>query len=96
LRSTPRDVRDGDARPEARTLRAAIAFGLRRGHLYGARALGAGLDFERNALAAGEAIEIEGSDEAAAVEEVFFAVFGGNESEAAIGYDLLDGSCGHN
>jgi hypothetical protein len=88
-------LRGGDARPEARTLRAAIALGLSRGHLNGARALGAGLDFERDALAAGEAIEIEGSDEAAAVEEVFLAVFGGNEPEAAIGNDLLNGSCGH-
>ena len=64
-------------------------------HLYGARALGIGLDFERDTLAANKAIEIEGSDEAAAVEEVFLPVFGCDEPEAAVAYDLLDCTGGH-
>jgi hypothetical protein len=62
---------------------------------YGARALGAGFDLERDALAALEAVEIEGSLEAATVEEVFLPVFGGDEAKAAIGDDLLDGTGGH-
>jgi hypothetical protein len=29
------------------------------------------------------------------MEEVFLRILGGDEAEAAIGDDLLDGSCGH-
>ena len=63
--------------------------------LNGARALGAGFDFERDALAAGKAVEIEGSDEAATMEEVFLPIFSSDKSESAVGYDLLDGPGGH-
>jgi hypothetical protein len=88
----------GERRGEARAIdaRAAIASsGLGRGYLNGARALGARLDFERDTLAADEAVEVEGSQEAATMEEVFLAIFGGDESEAALGDDLLDSTGGH-
>jgi hypothetical protein len=51
--------------------------------------------FERDALAAGEAVEVEGGLEAATMEEVFLAIFGGDKAEAAIGNDLLNGTGGH-
>ena len=63
--------------------------------LNGARALGAGFDFERDALAAGKAIEIEGSDEAATMEEVFLTILSSDEAESAVCYDLLNGPGGH-
>jgi hypothetical protein len=69
--------------------------GLGRANLDGARALGAGLDFERDTLAPDEAIEVERGYEAATVEEVFFPVFGCNEAETAVANDLLDCTGGH-
>ena len=36
-----------------------------------------------------------GAIEAAAMEEVFLLILGGDEAEAAIGDDLLDGTGGH-
>jgi hypothetical protein len=69
--------------------------GLGRANLYGARALGAGLDFERDTLAADKAIEVERGYEAAAVEEVFLTVLGCNEAETAVANDLLDCTGGH-
>src|SRR5262245_46567219 len=59
------------------------------------RALGAGLDLELDLLAAIEAIEVERRIEAAAMEEVLLGVVSGDEAEAALGDDLLDGSGGH-
>src|SRR4029077_19454680 len=64
-------------------------------HLCGARALGARFDLERHALAAGKAFEVKRGVEAVAVEEVFLRILGNDEAEAAIGYDLLDGTGGH-
>src|SRR4029079_2179131 len=64
-------------------------------HLAGARALGALLDLELDPLATREAIEIERGIEAVAMEEVFLRVLSGDEAEAAIGNDLLDGTGGH-
>ena len=60
-----------------------------------ARALGALLDIERDALAAVEAIEVQGRVQLVAVEEVVLAVLGGDETETAVSNDLLDGACGH-
>ena len=54
-------------------------------HLSGARALGARLDLEVDPLAAVEAVEVEGRAERVAMEEVFLAVLGGDEAEAAVG-----------
>jgi hypothetical protein len=60
-----------------------------------ASALGALLDIELDLLAAGETIEVQGSSQAVAMEEVFLPILGGDEAEAAIGDDLLDGTGGH-
>src|SRR5713101_868208 len=57
-----------------------------------ARPLRAGLDLERNLFATHEGVEIL---DAGAVEEVFLAVLGCDEAEAAIRHQLLDGSCSH-
>ena len=46
-------------------------------------------------LSADEAIEVERGVEAAAMEEVFLLILGGDEAEAAVGDDLLDGTGGH-
>ena len=46
-------------------------------------------------LAAHEAVEISGSLELVAVEEVLLAIRGGDEAEAAFRDELLDRSCGH-
>ena len=87
----------GVPRPEAMNARAAnVSGGLGCADLNGARALGAGLDFERDALAAGEAIEIERGDEAATMEEVFLPILGSDKAEPTVGNDLLDGPGGHN
>ena len=64
-------------------------------HVIGARALGALLDVELDALAADQAVEVERRIEAAAMEEVFLLILGGDEAEAAIGDDLLDSTGGH-
>src|SRR4029078_10548467 len=64
-------------------------------HLFRARALWARLDLERHLLAADQAVEVEGRVEGAAMEEVFLLILGGDEAEAAVGDDLLDGTGGH-
>jgi hypothetical protein len=69
--------------------------GLGRANLYGARALGAGFDLERDTLAADKAIEIERGYEATTVEEVFLPVFDCNEAETAVADDLLNCTGGH-
>src|SRR3954452_14848059 len=58
-------------------------------------ALGILLDLELDLLAAGEPVEVERPGERAAVEEVFLAVVGSDEPEAALGDKLLDSSGGH-
>jgi hypothetical protein len=58
-------------------------------------ALGALLDLELDLLTAHEAIEVEGRVDAAPMEEILLRIIGGNEAEAAIGDDLLDGSARH-
>ena len=76
-----------------------LAWGRHRGgpghlggsHLICARALGARLDLELNSLSADEPIKVERGVEAAAMEEVLLLVLGGDEAEAAVGDDLLDG-----
>src|SRR4051794_39246888 len=60
-----------------------------------ARTLGARLDLELDALTPGEAVEVQGGVEGAAMEEVFLRILGDDEAEAAIGDDLLDGTGGH-
>jgi len=73
----------------------------RQGSVLGGRDLasagtaGAGLNLEVHLLATDEAIELKGAIEPVTVEEVLLAVLGGNEAEAAVGDDLLDGTCGH-
>ena len=57
--------------------------------------LGALLDLELDLLTADEAIEVKRGVEAAAMEEVFLRILSGDEAEAAVGDDLLDGSGGH-
>ena len=64
-------------------------------HVRGARALGALLDIELDALSADQTVEVERGVEPAAMEEVLLRILGGDEAEAAIGNDLLDGSGGH-
>jgi hypothetical protein len=66
-----------------------------RAHRAGTEALGVLLDREVDLLPAAQAIEVEGCVEGAAVEEVLLLVLGGDESEAAVGNDALDGSGGH-
>jgi hypothetical protein len=60
-----------------------------------ARALRALLDLELDLLSAGQAVEVERGVEAAAMEEVLLRIVRGDEAEAAIGDDLLDGTGGH-
>ncbi len=79
--------------PWVRTRRARPELG--GAHVIGARALGALLDVELDALAADQAVEVERRIEAAAMEEVFLLILGGDEAEAAIGDDLLDSTGGH-
>ena len=57
--------------------------------------LGALLDLELDLLTADEAIEVKRGVEAAAMEEIFLRILCGDEAEAAVGDDLLDGSGGH-
>src|SRR6266545_5540688 len=64
-------------------------------HVDRAGALRICFDLELDALAADEAVEVDRGVEAAAMEEVFLLVLRSDEAEAAIGYDLLDGSGGH-
>jgi hypothetical protein len=59
------------------------------------RALGALLDLELDALAAGEAVEVEGRVEAVAVEEVLLRTIVSDEAESAVCDDALDGTGGH-
>jgi len=61
----------------------------------GARALGALLDVELDLLTAGQAVEIEGHVERAAMEEILLAILGGDKAKSAVGNDLLDCSGGH-
>jgi hypothetical protein len=58
-------------------------------------ALGALLDVELDTLAATEAVKVEGRLEAVAVEEIFLLTVVGDEAEAAIRDDALDGTGGH-
>jgi len=64
-------------------------------NLGGSGTLGALLDLELDLLAALEAVEVERGIEGAAMEEVLLRVLGGDESEAAVSDDLLDGTGGH-
>jgi hypothetical protein len=64
-------------------------------NLLGLRALGALTDLELDLLTAGEAIEIRGALQLVAMEEVFLAIFRGDETEATIRDELLDGTGGH-
>jgi hypothetical protein len=61
----------------------------------GPRSLGAGLDLERHPLSADEAVEVEGSIERVAMEEVVLRILGGDEAETAISDDLFDSTRGH-
>src|SRR6266480_1910281 len=58
-----------------------------------ARALGAGLDLERNLLATHEGVEVAVG--AALVEEELLPVLCGDESKSALRNDLLDGASRH-
>src|SRR5688572_4332227 len=69
--------------------------GLGGAHVVSARALGALLDVKDDGLAADKAVEIERGIKPTAMEEVFLLILGGDEAEAAIGDDLLDGTGGH-
>jgi hypothetical protein len=69
---------------------------LGRANVLGARTLGALGNLELDLLTADEAVKIERGVEPAAVEEIFLRILGGDEAEAAIGNDLLDGTGGHN
>src|SRR4051812_39309426 len=57
--------------------------------------LGILLDLELDLLTTREPVEVERSGERTAVEEVFLAVVCGDEAEATLGDELLDGSGGH-
>src|SRR3989338_3124494 len=81
------------AYPGARALGSGSVLGGR--DLAGAGTARAGLDLEVDLLATYEAIELQGAIEPVTVEEVLLAVLGRDEAEAAVGYDLLDGACGH-
>ena len=59
------------------------------------RALLARLDFELDRLAAIQAVEVQVRLQPRAVEEVFRAVLGGYEAEAAVANQLLDRPKGH-
>ena len=72
-----------------------VGFVLGGVHVFGARTLGTLGDIELDALAALQAVEVEGCIEPAAMEEVFLPILGGDEAEAAIGDDLLDCTGGH-
>jgi hypothetical protein len=61
-------------------------------NLGGAGALVAALHFKAHALVGGQCVEVQRTVDAAAMEEVFLSIFCGNEAEAAIGNDLLDGT----
>src|SRR6266540_6001798 len=63
--------------------------------LAGAGTARAGLDLEVDLLATDEAIELKGAIEPVTVEEVLLAVLGSDEAKAAVGDNLLDGTCGH-
>src|SRR3954453_6733604 len=95
-----RRVRSIDRDPSGRWL-ATRAMAGRRGRLgrrvnsVRARTLGALLDLELDLLTADEAVEVQRVVEGAAVEEVFLRILGGDEAEAAVGDDLLDGTGGH-
>src|SRR5947209_20294018 len=64
-------------------------------HPHRARALLAGLDLERDGLAAVQGVEVERAVETAAVKEVLLPVLGRDEAEAAVTDDLLDCSVWH-
>src|SRR5215467_2565656 len=68
---------------------------LREPHALGAWALLAGLDIERHLLAAAKPVEADGRLQAIAVEEVLFPVVGSDESEPAVGHNLLDDASCH-
>ena len=93
-RQVPTDDERGPA-PLASARRCGEPGTLGGSHLVSPRALGARLDLELNSLAADEPIKVERGVEAAAMEEVFLRVLGGDETEAAVGDDLLDGTGGH-
>src|SRR5579864_7003259 len=61
----------------------------------GSRTLLAWLDFEADALAARQGVEIHARVEAGTVEEVLPSVLGGDEAEPSVGDQLLDGACRH-
>ena len=54
-----------------------------------------GTNSEANSLAADEPIKVKRGVQSAAMEEVLLLILGGDEAEAAIGDDLLDGTGGH-
>src|SRR3954452_3000701 len=60
-----------------------------------ARALRALLDVELDLLSAFEAVKVKRGIERVTVEEVILRIVRGDEAEAAIGNDLLDGAGGH-
>ena len=97
LRSAPfADHRDRREKERAARLSTGRSLeGLGRANVLGARTLGALGDLELDLLTANEAVEIERGVEPAAMEEVFLRILGGDEAEAAIGNDLLDGTGGH-
>src|SRR5262249_41161069 len=68
---------------------------LRDPHAVGARALRALLDVERDALAAGQRIEVQRRIHAGPVEEVLLPVLGSDDAEPAVRHDLLDRPLGH-
>src|SRR2546430_6958842 len=61
----------------------------------GTRPARAGLDLERDVLAADQAVEVDGCVERVTVEEVVLPVLAGDEAESAVGHDLLDPSRCH-
>src|SRR2546421_5067627 len=64
-------------------------------HLAGSRPLVATLDVEADALTSAQPVELERAVEAAAMEEVFLSIIGGDEAKAAIAHDLLDATGQH-
>src|SRR5438105_15613231 len=64
-------------------------------HAVGARTLLARLDLERDALATVERVEVQAAVEACAMEEVLPSVLRGDEPEAPVLDELLDGACRH-
>jgi hypothetical protein len=61
----------------------------------GSRAFLARLDLELDALAAVQAVKVEGRVQTGAVEEILGPVLGRDEAEAAIRDELLYGPSGH-